>query len=241
MLFYMPQRKITVLTLYIDNIKLECVETFNFLGINIDKNMNWNSHINKMSTHISKINGILNRLKCVLPQNILLTMYNSLILPRLYYGILAWGYKLNSLAKLQKRSIRIITCSKFNSHSEPLFKENKVIKIEDIFHLQQLKFYYKLSKNQLPLYFESFLILLNHDLHQHNTRHKIIRSHRAKHEFATRCIRYSLPHILNTTTQEIASKISTHSIDGFGRYVKNVFLNNYKVKCGIQECYICAK
>ena len=51
--------------------------------------------------------------------------------------------------KLQKRVMRIITCSKYNTHSEPLFKELKLLKLEDIRKLQELKLYYKLVHRQL--------------------------------------------------------------------------------------------
>ena len=48
--------------------------------------------------------------------------------------------------------MRIITC-KYNAHSEPLFKELKLLKLEDIRKLQELKCYYKLVHRQLPSYF----------------------------------------------------------------------------------------
>ena len=34
--------------------------------------------------------------------------------------------------------MRIITCSKYNAHSEPLLKELKLLKLEDIRKLQEL-------------------------------------------------------------------------------------------------------
>ena len=36
--------------------------------------------------------------------------------------MLAWGFSTTRLFKLQKRAIRLISLSKFNSHTEPLFK-----------------------------------------------------------------------------------------------------------------------
>ena len=65
--------------------------------------------------------GILNRLKYVLPLEIIF-FYISLILSYINYFIMAWGYKGNRLIKIQKRAVRIITLSGYNSHTEPLFK-----------------------------------------------------------------------------------------------------------------------
>ena len=72
-------------------------------------------------------------------------IYNSLILSHINYGILLWGSKSAKLDKLQKKAIRILSCSKYNAHTDPLFKKThlKVLKISDIFTFSKLKFYYK--------------------------------------------------------------------------------------------------
>ena len=95
----------------------------------------------------------MNKLKFQLPQNILLTIYNSLILSQPNYCLLGWGYESKQLNKLQKRAIRIIDKSPRFSQTNPLFKKLKILKIHDILHLNQLKFYNKLLNNQLPEYF----------------------------------------------------------------------------------------
>ena len=63
--------------------------------------LNWNSYIEKVSNKMRKIIGIMNELKYILPQNILLTLYNALIGPHLNYCILAWGFDSKRLHKLQ--------------------------------------------------------------------------------------------------------------------------------------------
>ena len=55
--------------------------------------------------------------------------------------ILLWGFNTHRLIKLQKRAIRIITDSKYNSHTEPLLKSLNILKINDIFTIQYLKFF----------------------------------------------------------------------------------------------------
>ncbi len=51
------------------------------------------------------------------------------------------------------RVIRIINISKYNDHTEPIFKKLKLLKIEDIMKLNEVKFYYKLQNEKLPAYF----------------------------------------------------------------------------------------
>ena len=52
---------------------------------------------------LSRINGILHRLKYLYPQNILVTIYKSLIIPHISYGSLLWGQVGESLDTIQKR------------------------------------------------------------------------------------------------------------------------------------------
>ena len=98
-------------------------------------------------------------------------LYNSLILPHLQYCILSWGFKSDRIFKLQKRAVRIITCSKYNAHTEPLLKTLNLLKIENIIKTKALKLYYKYKRNELPKYFESIFTESN-DNHSHDARHK---------------------------------------------------------------------
>ena len=59
------------------------------------------------------------------------------------------------LDKLQKRAVRIITRSKYNSHTDPLFRKLNLLKAKDLFELNVLKLFYKYKKN---LYLSTFQI-----------------------------------------------------------------------------------
>ena len=122
-----------------------------------------------LSIKISRSLGIMCKLKRFLPQNILKILYNSLILPHLHYCILSWGFKSDRIFKLQKRAVRIITCSKYNAHTEPLLKTLNLLKTEDIMKTKALKLYYRYKQNELPKYFESMFTESN-DNHSHYTR-----------------------------------------------------------------------
>ena len=130
MVFNMPQKKVVIPRLKLADTEIESVDQFNFLGITLDKHFNWNALTNKLFGKISRNTGILKK-KLFLPSRILKIIYSSLILCQLNYGILAWGQNYKRMFKLQKRVMRIITCSKYNAHSEPLFKELKLLKLED--------------------------------------------------------------------------------------------------------------
>ena len=160
MVFNMPQKKVVIPRQKLADTEIESVDQFNFLGITLDKHLNWNAHTNQLFGKISRNTGILNKIKLFLPSRILKTIYSSLILCQVNYGILVWGQNYKRMFKLQKRVMRIITCSKYNAHSEPLFKELKLLKLEDIRKLQELKCYYKLVHRQLPIILIAYLLQL---------------------------------------------------------------------------------
>ena len=173
MIFHHRQKKVSTkdIKLLINSKKIECVEEFNFLGIILDQNLNWKSHVHKVSGKIAGVAGTLSRLKKFLPCNILKTIYNALIQPHLNLGVLLWGKNIGRVYKLQKWAVRAITSSKYNSHTSPLFKKLKLLRIHELYKINMIKFFFKYKKGLLPAYFngmfeESFLD------HEHNTRHK---------------------------------------------------------------------
>ncbi len=87
--------------------------------------------------------GIINKLKHFLHIKTKIMIYNSLILSHLNIGILTWVFHCNRVIKLQKKTLQILNLSKYNAHSEPIFKELKLLKLQDIITLHELKFYYK--------------------------------------------------------------------------------------------------
>ena len=107
MVFHMPNKRIQALTLKIDDAYIERVDEFNFLGLTLDTNLNWRKHTEKISNKCSKTIGILNRLKYVLPLDIKVLLYNTLILSHINYCIMIWGYQRNRITSIQKKVMRI--------------------------------------------------------------------------------------------------------------------------------------
>ena len=240
MFFSSPQKKINPPQLEIKDIPLEYTDNFNFLGITINKNLNWKNHIQNIAIKLSKAIGILNRLKFQLPLNILKIVYNSLVHSHLNYGLLCWGYQIQRLIKLQKKAIRVITLSKYNSHTEPLFKKHRILSLEDQYKMKLLQFYYRHQNNTLPDYFTyTFSIIKQRDTHAINTRNTKFLTHRVKHKFAENCIRFQLYHLLNNINQTVIDKVNTHSEIAFKNIIKTYFLDNYQIICNIQNCYTC--
>ncbi len=250
MTFHMPQKRVVYPRLSMNGTRLDNVDSFNFLGIIINKNLSWKPHISHVAPKISKTNGVLSRLKHIVPTPILLTLYNTMILPHLQYGILSWGLCTDRLFTLQKRAIRTITNSYFIAHTYPLFKSLGILRLDDLYELSVLKFYYKLTNNLLPHYFDTFKF--THSLsstntltstddadHSYNLRPRRLQLPRIKHAFATKCLKYQLHCIIRDTTDTILAKVNTHSIKGYSWYIKLGRINNYDPNCNLRFCYVC--
>ncbi len=49
----------------------------------------------------------------------------------------------------------MLSLSKYNAHTDALLKKMKLLKVNDILQLQELKFYYKYKNNKLPQYLQA--------------------------------------------------------------------------------------
>ena len=242
MMFHNVNKHLPQLNLDINGDQIECVDTFDFLGITIDKNINWKAHTTKIEKKIVRVIAILNRLKLFIPCETLRTIYNSLISPHLLYGILLWGKRNSKVYRLQKKAIRLITKSRYNAHTDPLFKQMNIIKVADMLTVEEWKFYYKLVHRKLPAYSDSISLLRHADRHQYLTRgrnHIVIP--KIRYQLSISSIRYRLPHLINQAHNDILNKIQTHSLYGLCFYLKRVFIGAYQTTCTVANCYICQR
>ena len=126
-IFHPIQRKLPKqVMLSINNQMLTQETSIRYLGVYIDYNISWKTHITNISKKIKRSIGILSKLRYFLSTKTLLSLYYALVVPFLSYCIIAWGntYQttLQPLFILQKKALRIITFSSYNEHSSPLFK-----------------------------------------------------------------------------------------------------------------------
>ena len=198
-----------------------------------------NAHVSKISSKLACAIGTFKRMKRFLPPYILKTLYNSLFLPYMNYGILLWGSNTKRIIRLQKFAVRAITNSKYNAHTDPIFRSHSLLKVTDIYKLNALKFYYKYKNGTLPVY---LLNILEHtySTHDHHTRQRNIpRPFHPNTASAKKAIRYAIPNILRHTPTSITDTVSTHSLQGYSTYIKKIMVSQYEETCTIVNCYVC--
>jgi hypothetical protein len=157
----------------IDTTEIPQVTSVKFLGIYVDQHITWKVHIEKIASKIAKNIGIISRVSYLIPANIRLTLYYSLIYPYLAYGNMIWAsnyeHRLQRIKILQKRIIRLITGSPYNTHTNPLFKHLGILKLLQIRQKQTCEFMHRYSYNTLPNIYTNFFTSSS-DFHSYNTR-----------------------------------------------------------------------
>ena len=100
------------LDLQIRGTKIRNVDSVKYLGIFIDNELKWNTHIEHMCSKIGKMISFLGRLRYFVNESILKLIYSSVILPHFDYADIIWQSAskkyLDLLQKLQNRAGRII-------------------------------------------------------------------------------------------------------------------------------------
>ena len=145
----------------------------------------------------------------------------------LNYGIMTWGCALKSHMKrlniLQKRSARLIDNSKYNSHTDPIFKTKNILKLEDLFKLNCCKFYYKKLKGSLPSYHTEQLYTLaeTNIVLQITRQQNNVYIHPVKSQLDKQTINYIVGNIWNSLPKNIREK-SVHGFATFSSAIKNI-------------------
>ena len=102
------------LNIKVNNVSLEQVETFKYLGVTIDSGLTWTSHINETCKKLSQNIAALRRLSCIITDRaLLIKIYMTNIQPVIDYCCTIWGqcakFNLERILIFQKRAARIIT------------------------------------------------------------------------------------------------------------------------------------
>jgi hypothetical protein len=222
-----------------------CIETTTkFLGIYLDEFLTWKPHIKNIKNKISRALFAIKQVKHVLPYETLRTLYLALIHPHISYGIMAWGNANSSIVHpiniLQKRAMRMIHNSAYNSHTDPMFKSSKIMKIGDIYEYQAALFMFDYTNHNLPISFDSvfkfrYEIQTNRLTRQSNQLHIPM----CRTNFAGNLPLFALPKIWNKWSDHTHS--SNMSRNQFKNYLKVNIFNNYndKVKCSNVYCKHC--
>ena len=214
----------------IGNNIIKKTDHIKFLGVLVDQNLNYNHHVNYISSKISKSIGILFRLNKYLPIEILRLLYFNLVQPYLTYAIESWHSTFTNVTKkvdvLQKRACRAINKLSFRDHTISYFYNMSILKLNDLFVLQVASFMYGHLKSNggNPL---SEILITHADSHSYGTRgiNQLV-APRYRRKMSQNCIHFVGVKIWNDLPLDVRVSKSTYS---FRKRLKSFLLSRYNV------------
>ena len=134
---------------------LEMKDYVKYLGLMIDSNLSWKYHIESICHKISKSIGNIAKIGHYVPRHVLLSVYNSLIVPYLTYGVCAWGNCAltfqRKIVNLQKRALRLIYFSKSKEHTIPFFLKSNCLPLPSLFFRDCSYLMYDINRQTAPV------------------------------------------------------------------------------------------
>lgn len=236
------------MSLLIDNKQIEQVGSnckqkyFKFVGHVLDDQLTWAGHLEHICKKLASANFALNSSKNFLPLQIRRTIYYSLFDSHITFGNLLWGCAdqkfLKKAETLQKKCIRSVALKKSMSHSEPIFKDLKILKFADKLSFCRSIFVHQYRHNKLPESFSNiFQDIICTD--QLQTRHNDY-NYKNLHTVKNFLQKFPYPKMLATWNSLGIELKSTANADDFYQMLKNKFLTGYSndIQCS-GPCYSC--
>jgi hypothetical protein len=145
-----------------DSLDIAYKSETKFLGIHISENMKWDALAKSLSSNLSKICYMIRALKDVTSPQIIRSIYFAYFHTHLRYGVIFWGggTESESIFKLQKQVIRIISGVGRHTSCRQLFRNLGILPIACLYMLEIL-WYIKVNIEKLHK---------NTEIHSHNTR-----------------------------------------------------------------------
>ena len=167
-----PELKVSI-----DNNPIKQLHLIKYLGVLRDDNLNWKLQIKEQCSKVARGSWALTQLKHFVDEQTLKSVYHCLLYSHLQYCIRSWRTAskliLAPLFILQKKSIRLLTGSGYQEHTNPLFYWANCLKLKVIYSFETAKLMYKIHNNVL-----SFANLDKFNLIKNCYRHKTRLSHK---------------------------------------------------------------
>jgi len=214
-----------------EGVNIAHSDTVLYLGTYLDKDMKFSTHVSKTSNIVSRNVGMISRVRHFVKKEQLLQMYCALVLPYINYCCFIWGTNYASRIKpiliLQKRAMRIIEGIFLPASADPVFKECKMLKVQDIAKYQSLLIMHRSITDDLPTLINSVFVRYENLLHSTRISDHFQRQFSTKN-YCLFTIRCQGPKLWNEIiSKKFARAAVPRSKDELKKYLKSHFIEKY--------------
>ena len=188
---------------------IDRTNTVKYLGVYLNSDLSCKTHIDYLAKRLSKVCGMICKLRHFVPTRTLKVVYFSMFNSVLQYSLVNWGrackIHLQKLSVLQNKIIRAcLFCSRRDS-TALLYSKFGVLKLEDMINMEIAKFMLKFYNKILPNSFDSYFIKLD-SIHSYNTRQistKEVFHYRARTEIGKKTLHHICLKVWKNTLKKI--------------------------------------
>ena len=133
--------------------------SYKLLGVHLDEFLSLDHHIKYLCNKLSRSIYCIKRAQNFITLKALKTLYFALINSHLNYCPIVLSItskqNLNQISKIQKKAIRVVTRQSYNTHTNPLFYENKILPFNLIIKKAQASLMHSIEFNYAPLSYQN--------------------------------------------------------------------------------------
>ena len=200
-----------------------------FLGVYLDENISWKSHIANITQKVTQIIGILYKSKQFLNIYNLKQIYFSFIHSYLNYANIAWAStnktKLSKLFRLQRHAVKVIYNQELYTDAIPLLSDMRALSVYQINVFQHLCLMFKCKNETAPQSFHYLYTVKPQVKYGLRNSNQLV-TPLVKRRYGQFKISYRAPHLWNNI---VANKDHLHNIQSlplFGINIKQILMNN---------------
>ena len=134
--FHKPRFKVPNIKIMMNGHRIFPSKSIKYLGLYLDETLNGRFHCDILAKKLKRANGMLSKARHYISKDDLKSLYFAIFSSHLTYGSQIWGQVSNSfnqhIFKLQNRALRIITFTDLRADSTPIYRDLKILKLEDL-------------------------------------------------------------------------------------------------------------
>ena len=141
---------------FLNGITVPLSNSVQYLGVTLDSKLTFEIHIKILETNLSKVVGIICKLKFVLPKDALIQLYYALFPSHLLYVRVIRGSTypsyLMKISTLQKKIVKLVGGGAFQDRASPFYSKLNIPKLTDLYKIEISKLMYSINIVHRPRY-----------------------------------------------------------------------------------------